>query len=169
MPAFGVVVHDVVVNQREVVDQLHRHRPGERHRGRSAHRLGRQDGQGGPDPFTVTPRRQGLPVGVNPAEVVAGRGGQPGRKPVDGRPQSRLDQGAGPLQHIGDAVFAGHATEGALAPVANPAANRPALTPLRTAPSMVAGQPVSHHAPARNTPGMAHSGPTRRRWVPGAP
>jgi len=43
-----------------------------------------------------------------------------------------------------------------------------AAIPLRTALSIVAGQPVSVHAPARYKPGVAVRGPGRRRRLPGA-
>ncbi len=42
-----------------------------------------------------------------------------------------------------------------------------AACPLRTAPSMVAGQPVSHHAPARTRPGIPVRAGGRRAAVPG--
>src|SRR5262249_38831270 len=48
-----------------------------------------------------------------------------------------------------------------------PSAARAAARPLRTAPSMVAGQPVSVQAPARNRPGMPVTGPGRCAAVPG--
>ena len=46
---FGVDVDDVIVDEREVVDQLHRHRPGHADLGVGPGGFGGQDGQGGPD------------------------------------------------------------------------------------------------------------------------
>ena len=49
-----------------------------------------------------------------------------------------------------------------------PSTCRAARIPLRTAPSMVAGHPVSVHAPASATPGTGVAVPGRREACPGA-
>ena len=54
-------------------------------------------------------------------------------------------------------------------PVAIEAPRRRRDRPLRTAPSIVAGQPVSVHAPARARFAMPVTGPRRRRREPGVP
>ena len=62
---------------------------------------------------------------------------------------------------------AGHDVTGSR--IALPSNVRAAVRPLRTAPSMVAGQPVCVHAPALTTPGRSVSGPGRWRGGPGRP
>src|SRR5690606_9359933 len=99
-PARGVAVHHVVVQQREVVHQLHRDGGGQRRAGGAADRLRGQQHQGGAERLPAVPGG-GAPFGVAPAEVVSGdavhRVGQPGR----GLAQRGLDQVAGVRQDLG--------------------------------------------------------------------
>lgn len=186
VPALFVAVHQVVVQQGEVVDQFDGDRSGDACLGRGAGDLGGEHGKGGTYGLAAI-AVGGIALGVDPAEVVGGNGVHGRGQAVDRRPQYRCGQGPAALQerghvHRGPSIgrrgrgHSGHSlssccgTGGAgtcRALMEHQAASstskrcrgrgRPralstasaALTPLRTALSMVAGHPVAVHAPAR--------------------
>ncbi len=182
--ALLVAVHQVVVQEREVVHQFNGDRARHAHLGGRAGGLGGHDGEGGTYGLAAVPLG-GVALGVDPAEVVGGDSVHRRCQAVDGRPQYRSGQGPAALQErghvhrVGSRRCRGHSghslssccdTGGAGAcraqserhaassksskrwsrgrPRALSAASA-ALTPLRTALSMVAGHPVAVHAPAR--------------------
>ena len=61
VPALGVVVHDVVVQQGEVVHELDRHRGGDAALGRRARGAGGQQGERGPQRLAAAAARSGCP------------------------------------------------------------------------------------------------------------
>ena len=96
MPALDIAVHDVVVQQREVVHEFDGDRRRHAITGVAATRFGRQHGEGRPDRFAPDAvAHDRLTVGVEPAQVV-------GRdlahvlavEPVDGGSESGDDEGA---------------------------------------------------------------------------
>ena len=109
---------------------------------------------------------------VGPPEVVLDHSPDLGCQSVQRISESRPDHITGPAQgRWGGSGRAGHAgtASGTVRACPNqPRACAAAAVPERTAPSMVAGQPVSVHAPARYRPGMPVTGPGRRARVPGA-
>ena len=71
VPAHRVAVHDIVVQQREVVHKLDRHRGGQRAVGEAADRLRAQQYQR--RPYALSGGRGGeAPMQIEPAEVIAG-------------------------------------------------------------------------------------------------
>lgn len=83
--ALLVAVHQVVVQQREVVHEFDGHRAGNAGLGGRARRLGGQQGERGAHGLAaVTVRRP--PVGVDPAEVVGGDGVHGRREPAPRQP-----------------------------------------------------------------------------------
>ena len=94
VPAGHVAVHQVVVQQREVVHQLDGDRARHPDLGRRSGGPGREQGEGRAQRLAAR-SGLGVAVGVGPAEVV-GRLRAAGRvELVDGRPQGWLDQVAG--------------------------------------------------------------------------
>ena len=170
VPALEVVVHHVVVEQREVVDQFDRDGARDGHLARGPDGLGGQQGKGGTNRLPTISTR-GAPVGVEEPEVVADHSPDLGCQPVQRIPESRPDHATGPAQGRRDgprcAAHAGTASGTVRACPNRARAWVAAATPERTAPSMVAGQPVSVHAPARYRPGIPVTGPGRRARVPG--
>ncbi len=187
VPALFVAVHQVVVQQREVVDQLHGDGAGDAGLGLGAGDLRGEHREGGAYGLAAVPVR-GVALGVDPAEVVGGNRVHGRCQAVDGRPQYRCGKGPAALQerghvhrgppsglrgrgHSGHSLSSCCGTEGAGACRAlliehqaassnskrwrgrgrprAPSTASAALTPLRTALSMVAGHPVAVHAPAR--------------------
>ena len=109
--ALLVAVHQVVVQQREVVHQLHGDRAGHADLGRGAGRLrGEQRERGAHGLAAVAVG--GVALGVDPAEVVGGDGVHGRGEPVHGRAQHRRGQRAAALQQRG------HATRSSTAGVA---------------------------------------------------
>jgi hypothetical protein len=147
VPALAVAVHDVVVEQGVVVHQLERDPAGHTDRGRRAHCLGRQDRERGADALAAA---VGLPtLGVDPAEVVLRHPAQTRVEAGEGIGQRRVDELLGPGEDGGRGVDHAATSWRRRAWRWSSTAARAAATPLRTAPSIVAGQPVSVHAPAR--------------------
>ncbi len=187
--ALLVAVHQVVVQQREVVDELDGDRAGDADLGRGSRSLGGEQREGGADGLAAVAVRR-VALGVDPAEVVRGDGVHGRREPVDRGAEHGGRQRAAALQE-GERVRLLDAPSGCAVagirvldsrvprvhwlssvsctcccgraggrhaascrgcsrwrPSAASAACA-ALSPLRTAPSMVAGQPVAVHAPAR--------------------
>ena len=139
-------IHDVVVEQREVVDQLDGDGAVDCRLGRRAHgaRRERAPAPGGP-PLPPAARRPRPSRGGSTATARSVR-----LEPSDGvagAPARRASRGA--VERLGErSPSRGHPR----APPTSGAAQRPRArppSPLRTAPSIVAGQPVSVHAPAR--------------------
>lgn len=98
--ALLVTVHQVVVQQGEVVDQLDGDRAGHAGFRGGAGDLGGQYGEGGAHGLASVAVR-GPPLGVDPAEVVGGDRVHGRRQAVDGRPQYRRGQGPAALQERG--------------------------------------------------------------------
>ncbi len=154
VPALGVLVDDIVVDQREVVDELDRHTAGDPDDPLRRDRLGREHGEGRAHALAAV-AAGGAALRVRPTEVVLGDRPELGREPVDGGAQGRRDETARAAEHLRDAPCRDHATtsSGSLRTARGEltalSAQDDATTPLRTAPSIVAGQPVSVHEPAR--------------------
>ncbi len=181
--ALLVAVHEVVVEQREVVHELDGHGAGDARRGGRAGGLGRQQGEGGAYGLALIAVGR-PPLDVDPPEVVGGDGVHGCREPGHGGTQHRRGKRPSALQQGADACgvdswdrrchglsSGGRARtrpargdarlEGSLVHTAasrrgwwcgRPSSERAApaaFRPLRTALSMVAGQPVAVHAPAR--------------------
>ena len=181
VPPLGVAVHDVVVQQREVVHQLHR-RSGRRQRAPARRRPRAPTAAPAPGAAPCRPRRPaiGWPARRRQAQVVGGdqaaRPGSAGRP----RPRSPARRGRAPsrLRPAWSIVMTHRPRPvvglcGADVPAAGREASSPisccaAGCPLRTAPSMVSGQPVSVHAPASASPGTAVAAPGRSAPEPGA-
>lgn len=100
VPALLVAVHQVVVQQREVVDQFDGDRAGHAGLRGGAGDLGGQHGEGGAYGLAAVAVR-GPALGVDPAEVVGGDRVHGRRQAVDGRPQYRRGQGPAALQERG--------------------------------------------------------------------
>ncbi len=98
--ALLVAVHQVVVQEGEVVHQLHGHRAGHAHLGRGAGDLGGEHGERGTYGLAAVAVR-GVALGVDPAEVVGGDGVHGRGQSVDRRPQDRRGQGPAALQKRG--------------------------------------------------------------------
>ena len=90
MTAVAVLVDDVVVEQREVVDQLDGHGSGDARLLGAAGGRRRNQHQCGPDPLA--------PAG----QVMAHWLGQLGAETVDSRIESRSDEGGGAPQGLGE-------------------------------------------------------------------
>ena len=87
------------MHERKVVHELYRHPAGRPDLGAGPGRLGRQDGQGGPDP--LAPAGWGRrPVGLCPAQVVAHHSRDVGRQTSDGVAHKWLSQIACPFEHF---------------------------------------------------------------------
>ena len=156
--AFNIAVDDVVVDEREIVDDLDGDCPGEADALLGAALLPRQ-------------REPGAHELASPGEVFAHRGPQRRAEAEHGRVDGLGNHRSHPRQGLrcdesavapcrgGDRrhVPAPSSCRGSPTPVSEPraSARKAARWPLRTAPSMVAGQPVSHDAPARNKPGTS--------------
>src|SRR5829696_5478968 len=153
-----VTIHDVVVEQREVVDQLHRDRTVHRRLRRAS------DGAGGGERERRANRLPAAGAVVVPAEVVDGDRPEVGLERVHGRAQRGPDEVARAVEPLGKGRR--HAATSSVG-ACRPAASRAAATPLRTALSMVAGQPVSVQAPATYRPSICVFGPGRSAAVPG--
>jgi hypothetical protein len=97
--AFAVAVDDVVVEQREVVDELDRDRTGYPVPRVGARGLRRQHGQRGADPLAPG-ARTGRPVLVAPAEVVGRDPPELGVEPPDGCDHGRVHHVAGTGERI---------------------------------------------------------------------
>ena len=188
--AFGVGVDDVVVDEREVVDELDGHRAGHPDLGVGPRRLGGEDGQGRPDALAARQSRPGCrrgrsspcgrwPAGGSRAPDARWPRSGPGRRPGGTGPGPRGRQWSGSRHLLGVGWLKGvRQGQGRPGPVLVAVRDAPArgvparataaaARPLRTAPSMVAGQPVSVHAPATARPGQEVAGPGRSRAVPG--
>ena len=113
VPALFVTVHQVVVQQREVVDQLDRDGAGDADLGRGSGHLGGQQRERGAHGLAAVTVR-GAALGVDPAEVVGGDGVHGRRQPVHGSTQHRGGQGPPALQQRGDvaAVVDGRVSAG---------------------------------------------------------
>lgn len=98
--ALLVAVHQVVVQQREVVHQFNGDRTRHAHLGGGAGGLRGQDGERGAYGLAAVAVR-GIALGVDPAEVVGGDGVHGRCEPVDGRLQHRCGQGPAALQERG--------------------------------------------------------------------
>lgn len=108
--ALLVAVHQVVVQQREVVHEFDGHRAGDAGLGRSARRLGGQQGERRADGLAAV-AVGGLALGVDPAEVVGGDGVHGRCEPVNGGPEHRSGQGPSALQKHGDVRGVYHGVE----------------------------------------------------------
>jgi len=103
VPTLDVAIHDVVVQQREVVHQFDRDSRGDPLRSGTAARFGSEHGERRPDrlPACTAPWERS-PVGVQPAQVVRS---DPAHvlavEPVDGGAQSGGDEGSGPSEDGG--------------------------------------------------------------------
>src|ERR1019366_5898451 len=160
MSAFGVAIDDVVVDEGEVVDQLD------------------GDGAGHPD-LLCRARRGGRDQGKCSAHALSSAGQvmlyrnlQGRAEPLDGfvKGGSYHEGGAGQSGRRYVIGVGGHAATLSSCRVERSASSViawAALSPLSTAPSMVAGHPVSHHAPARRRPGSEGRERGRRAAVPG--
>ena len=95
--AFGVGVDDVVVNQREVVDQLDGHSSGHPDAGVRPGRFGGEDGQGRADALAAG-RVHRVTGGISPAQVIGRDASDLWGEPFDGFGQGRGDEphGRGP-------------------------------------------------------------------------
>lgn len=128
----GVPVHHVVVQQSEVVDQLHR---GGRPYGRRvlpAERLHRGEHERGPDGLARVPRRRGA-VRLLPAEVVQRDPAHRTRQRVDGPAQFGVDPRPRPLQDDRGLLRVGR-VRGALPFQGSPAVTSPVRDAGRTPP-----------------------------------
>jgi hypothetical protein len=96
--ALLVVVHDVVVQERERVHELDRHRTGHAGGISSAGGTGREQGEGRPHGFAAPGRRR-VPVGVEPAQVVADDGAHRRRELTRGGAQLGADGSCRGLEH----------------------------------------------------------------------
>src|SRR5690606_29397744 len=129
---------------------------------------GRQQRQRGPQRLPAG--LGGAAVGVGPAEVVGDDAAGERVEPVGGVAHRPVDQGAPVGDRGGDG---GHRplTPPAVVPVpvcrGCRRTGRAAVSPLRTAPSIVSGQPVSVHAPARNSHGSRVADAGRSAPLPG--
>lgn len=194
--ALLVAVHQVVVQQREVVHELDRDGAGDADLGRGTRGLGGEQRERRTHGLAAVAVRH-VALGVDPAEVVGGDGVHGRREPVDGgaerggregtaafqeRDRVRLLHAPSGCAHTGIRVLdsrvprvhwlsscsctccaRGAGGAGAVDGARHAASCRgcsrwrpsaasaawAALSPLRTALSMVAGQPVAVHAPAR--------------------
>ena len=159
MPPLLVAVDDVVVEEREVVHQLDGDGSRNTNLCGSAHSLGREERQG--RTHTLSGAGGRCPVGLHVPEVVLGGAAQVRVQRRQSGDERRIDEPLGSLQDVGrdgDALHhAGTSSVVRLCQSAGASQRAPksleialaAATPLRTAPSIVAGQPVSVHAPAR--------------------
>ena len=154
-----VAVHDVVVQQREVVHELDRDRAGQPAVGRRARGPAPT---AAPAPAAAPCRRRrpaGAAVGVDPAEVVRGDQAQSRVEPVDAPAQRRTEPRHRARGHGSSSRRTGptsaerrHSPTRGRRIWRGKAGGRRRSVPLRTAPSIVAGHPVSVHAPARASP-----------------
>ena len=179
MPALGVAVHDVVVQQREVVHELD---------GRGGGHAALRRGAGGAGRQQRERRAQRLARGAAgrlAARSRPGRGGRRRRCATAGLSRPTAAAIAGPTRSRAVSTPAGIVTvmtrsrDRASSRRAAPGRPRPAwparwisscaaVRPLRTAPSIVSGQPVSVHAPASSSPGTEVAAPGRSAPAPGA-
>ena len=154
------------------MDQLEGHAAGHADGGVGPRRLGGQQGQGRADALAAGALEWAA------RRCRSSRGGRTTRRrdvggqPVDGGHHGRRDQLPGAGQGVGHADRRGQpssvvvGSRHLLGAVRRDRAGavegaRAAARPLRSAPSIVAGQPVSVHAPASHRPGMSVFGPGR--------
>ena len=109
VPALEVPVHEVVMDEGEIVDELDRNATGGTHFGVGPGCLRRQDRQRGADPLPALYGRWAA-VRACPAEVVTDDVTDTGSEPVDSIPHGWHGQPACPSEHFGDRVGGRHMT-----------------------------------------------------------
>jgi hypothetical protein len=106
---FPVTVHEVVVDEGEVVHQLYRHATGHSYFGGGPGRLGGQHGQRRTDPFASS-HLGGPPVDFGPPEVVADHVPDARHQAVHGLSHPGLGGVARPVEHLGHGCCGCHKT-----------------------------------------------------------
>ena len=127
MTALAVTVDDVVVHQREVVDELDGDGTGHADGGRCAHGFGGQHRERGPYPLAPVPGHR-VALGVGPAEVVRHGRAERGIEPADCGAHGGLHQRARSFQRTGylRAIRHGGRRHGSQRPIVSRADHRAA-------------------------------------------